>query len=291
MRKTLYKKVNSEEHHIKPGYKIIRSLNKISIISKSVNEIKRLNNNLSKFLEMRGLIPKTTEKYYNKQLDYIELYFWSLVKTNSGKFQLKLRLDTIRKYRRNIKVIIKRNIDKPVYELIKKLNYRISHWMNKVKLEGLYTNDIEHLDIYIYKLLWKWSRKRHPRRPNTWIYNKYWKKILGSWKFFGINNNNGTIILLRSHNTSRNFSSSTVSCLFNPFLIINKEKLDQIQYNRLKYTTSGLFGVIWKKQIGKCYYCKRILDPLQISENIIKRLDKNYKIENPRYIVTHRHCC
>ena len=55
------------------------------------------------------------------------------------------------------------------------------------------------LDVYLYRLLWKWAKRRHPRRNNTWIYSKYWKVFGGIWSFYVVNNLNGELTFLNSH--------------------------------------------------------------------------------------------
>ena len=43
---------------------------------------------------------------------------------------------------------------------------------------------MQNLDIFLYKLLWNSLRRIHPRRPKTWIYNKYWIFKEGFSHFF-----------------------------------------------------------------------------------------------------------
>ena len=68
-------------------------------------------------------------------------------------------------------------------ELIRKLNPVIIGWANYHK--GNVAKEVfATIKNYIFKRLWKWAKKRHRNKGNTWIKDKYWQNVgTSNWVF------------------------------------------------------------------------------------------------------------
>jgi RNA-directed DNA polymerase len=143
---------------------------------------------LYKFLYLRGL-------YLTRNSIYFDLFSSFEGFTTFGWFFKVFRFYSVvgraenkclKIQKTKLKSVIKNFNNLPVIKLIKYLNLLISNWSNIYNLTDFLYDTCNELDIYLNKLLWKWARRRHPRRPNVWIYSRYWKCFLGKWKFFNI---------------------------------------------------------------------------------------------------------
>lgn len=162
----------------------------------------------------------------------------------------------IRDHKRRLKLLVK-DFSLNLFFSLKNLNLLILNWINSFYFSDFSFDIFSEIDIYLYKLLWKWARRRHPRRPRTWIYNKYWKFYLGSWKFFVFDLFLGKFLFLISHSFS-NFKFYRLPTSLNAFNKFNNLKLNNLWFIKCMFSLRGLFKFLWKKQFGRCFLCNRV---------------------------------
>lgn len=182
---------------------------------------------------------------------------WSFVRSKSGSFLDECNKNYLKNYKRIIKGIIKNSKNNSIFELIKLLNSEIIEWKLYFKISSLYSITANELDIYLNKILWNFVKHYHPRRTNTWIYNKYWKNFNGTWKFFSINSGSGKFLILMSHNSKRKFKIHyRIHSLLNVFNLFNKRKFFKINFKKSQYNFIGIYSFLYNKQKGICVHCK-----------------------------------
>jgi RNA-directed DNA polymerase len=84
---------------------------------------------------------------------------------------------------RNIGTIFRKFVSAPIEALIKKLNQILRGWANYHR-HIVASRAFSRVDNYVYKMLWKMLRKRHPKKSKKWLYRKYWltsdnKRVFG----------------------------------------------------------------------------------------------------------------
>lgn len=82
-----------------------------------------------------------------------------------------------RNYKRKLKAIVKESFNLSIFVLIKILNKEIENFKFVHSFLASYVTLSQELDCYTYKLLWRFVKRCHPRRSNTWIYGKFWKSF------------------------------------------------------------------------------------------------------------------
>ena len=120
----------------------------------------------------------------------------------------------------------------------------------------------------IFKILWRWSRRRHPNKSSGWVRNKYFRRINGvSWIF---------ACEVKKPNKKKDKNEVVVYKLADPAKVPIKRhvkiRFEANPYDkqwesyfekRLKYKMyNSLSGdkklqIIWNKQKGKCPVCKQ----------------------------------
>ena len=137
---------------------------------------------ITEFLSKRGLElseEKTLITHINDGFDFlgvnIKMYKDKLL-TKPSKKNFKVIVDKIRK-------VIKENPSMKQEILIRKLNPIITGWINYQKY-NVSSKAFEKLDYEVYKCLWKWCVRRHPKKSRKWIAKKYFH-IIGNrtWTF------------------------------------------------------------------------------------------------------------
>ena len=82
-----------------------------------------------------------------------------------------------------IREIIKKNPSMKQEDLIRKLNPVIRGWVNFQKY-NVSSQAFERFDFDVWRCLWQWCKRRHPKKSHKWIAKKYFKRIgTRSWTF------------------------------------------------------------------------------------------------------------
>lgn len=213
---------------------------------------------IKKFLRERGLF--LDDASFLLRSIYQGIYFldWKFYRSWNNIFINILSDITIREYKLKLKNIIKASSSYSSYLFLKILNNEIYLWSLRIKNSSNFDFICSDLDLYLYKILWKWARRRHARRSNTWIYYKYWKFVLGRWRFCLFDSRSGKVVFLRYHIFSCSKSYILPSSL-NIFNVFNQKKIYYIFFHKFLSALEGIYFLLWKKQYGLCFVCHKTL--------------------------------
>nr|YP_009503371.1 roaA [Euglena clara]AXA45463.1 roaA [Euglena clara] len=145
-------------------------------------------------------------------------------------------------------------------------------------------------DFYLYKSLWKFVKKFHPRRSNKWIYLKYWKNFGGLWKFLSIYN--GKVYILKAHSC---FVGQIKTYRFPASLsIFNSKHYRKRLFLLLKKTCvdfKSTFGVLYNRQKGVCYvcHCPIAFNSFRVVRNLLNPSRNSYFFLSDLYLI-HIYC-
>ena len=93
-----------------------------------------------------------------------------------NKFIIKPRKEKIKKFIKNISfIVLKKGKTATQDEIIKELNKKIKEFYiynEKIICKKIFSD----LDYIIFKILYKWAKRRHPRKSKKWVIEKYWKE-------------------------------------------------------------------------------------------------------------------
>ncbi len=138
-------------------------------IAKEVKEL------IKDFLKYRGLElsdVKTLITHIDNGFDFLG---WNFRKYN-GKLIVKPSKNSIDKFTERISDTIKEGKAWKQETLIAALNPKITGWTNYN--QSVVSGEIFHrLDSRIWGMLWHWAKRRHPKKSNHWITDKYWHSV------------------------------------------------------------------------------------------------------------------
>lgn len=222
---------------------------------------------IKEFLKTRGLELSDEKTVVTHINDGFDMLGWTFRKWN-GKLIVKPSKKSIQAIVRNLSdTILKRGKAWNQDVLIMKLNQQIRGWTNYH--QSVCANEaFAHLDYILYELLWRWAKRRHPKKGQWWISTKYWhRRGTQNWVF-----STDTKELIRVDHTPI-VRHTKVRETANPFL--DTEYFKQRKFNQGMKKLSGRFKLIWKNQDGCCYHCGM---PLDISEEreIFFKVPKSY---------------
>ncbi len=107
------------------------------------------------------------------------------IRKYDGKLLIKPSLKSIKTLLRKIRNIVKANLQAKVENLIRLLNPIIRGWVQyhrHVVSKAVFSA----IDHFIFKILWRWARRRHRNKSAHWVKDKYFRSHKGrNWIFFG----------------------------------------------------------------------------------------------------------
>jgi RNA-directed DNA polymerase len=255
----------------KPTHKVnfVRYADDFIITGRSKEQLETLVTPVvEQFLIERGLVlskAKTRITHIDSGFDFLGQ---NIRKYNGGKkCFIKPSKSSLCKVIRKIRKIVKDNKMIKQELLITMLNPIIRGW-TAYHRHIVAKESFSKLRHEIFKILWHWSKRRHPNKGKGWVMNKYFKRVRGdSWRF-----------ACESKNSKKqsNKNEPVIYKLIDPTKLPIKRHIKILSeanpYNkqwesyfekRLKYkmyhSLSGdrKLQIMWNKQKGICPVCKQ----------------------------------
>src|SRR5208283_2762769 len=134
------------------------------------NEVKPL---VEKFLSTRGLAlspEKTGITHIDEGFDFLGVN----IRKYSGKLLVKPAKKNVKACLDKIRKLIKDNKSAKQINLIMTLNPIIKGWANYHRSAAA-KETFMRVDFEIWRVLWRWAKRRHPSKSTAWIKEKYFK--------------------------------------------------------------------------------------------------------------------
>ncbi len=171
----------------------------ITGISKELleNEVKPI---VEAFMAERGLAlsaEKTLTTHISDGFDFLG----QNVRKYNGKLLIKPARKNLHAFLKEVRQVVRSHKTVPAHALIAMLNPKIRGWANYHR--GVVAKEtFNYVDYRIWKLLWKWCRRRHKNRRKRWVRRKYFGSVRNrNWVFYGIGPRGGRINLLYANDT------------------------------------------------------------------------------------------
>ena len=135
------------------------------------------------FLAERGLQLSTEKTRITHVEEGFDFLGWNFRRYSNGKFLIKPSKKNAQAFYRKVKEVISTNKTAKQENLIGLLNPILRGWANyhsPVVAKAAFSR-VEHLT---FRALWRWSKRRHPRKNAAWVRKKYFPAIATrSWVF------------------------------------------------------------------------------------------------------------
>ena len=137
---------------------------------------------LRRFLDIRGIqLNEEKTKITTKREGFNFLGF--TIEQPRKKLYLKPQDEKVKKFLNRLREIVWSNKQMEQRKLIRKLNPVLRGWAMYYRYSDAY-KAFERVDYELWRLLWRWSKRRHPKKGKKWILNKYFGEIgKTKWSF------------------------------------------------------------------------------------------------------------
>ena len=104
-------------------------------------------------------------------------------KYRNGKLIQKPAKDSVKKFLKDIRETIKQNKTAKTESLIRLLNPKITGWANYHR-HYCSKRTFGYIGNQLFPVLWRWAKRRHPRKGSLWVSKKYYRhKGNQHWRF------------------------------------------------------------------------------------------------------------
>jgi len=248
----------SSPRRSKSQVNIVRYADDFVITGRTEQHLKEAEIIIKEFLEERGLTlspEKTRVAHIDEGFDFLG---WNFRKYG-GKLLVKPAEKNARNHVRKIREIVHGMNTAKQEDLIACLNPIIKGWANyhSSQVSSEIFQEIDHL---IWQGLWKWARRRHPKKSRTWIKNRYFQQQGHRDWIFGVRRkteNGDEVCKLALHANTPIRRHVKVKAEANPFDPTWEAYFEE---REILLTRKALFGrikTLWERQEGICPNCQQ----------------------------------
>lgn len=254
-----YKRICRKGKHYSPMVNLVRYADDFIVTSAEKEVLEReIKPMLVEFLAERGLElseEKTVITHIDDGFDFLGFNirkFKGVLLTQPSKKCVKKFLDGIR-------YTIDSNKSCRQETLIRLLNPKITGWANYYRC-GASSKTFQRVDDQIFRKLWQWAKRRHPKKGKRWIANKYFHFYkTRRWRFVVESEKNGRkdIFPLKLAFETKILRHKKIKSEANPFDAEWKEYFEERMTYKMLLSLKGRKSLLymWNKQERKCPLC------------------------------------
>ncbi len=241
------------------------------------NEVRPL---VETYLQERGLAlspEKTRITPIETGFDFLGQY---VRKYHDGKIIVKPSAKNKRTFLSKVRQVIKGHAQAKAGNLIRMLNPIIRGWANYHRHANSKQTFVK-VDHAIFQALWRWARRRHPKKPQRWVKEKYFHRIDQRHRVFcgvGVGRNgkpmpvrlfNAADVKIKRHIKIKG-KANPYDPEWEPYF---EQRLGLKMASDLKGRRQLLY--LWREQDGLCPVCQQKITKLTgwHSHHIVRRVD------------------
>ena len=255
---TKNKRVNRKYEKYSPMVNMVRYADDFIITGRTKETLEDIKPMLVEFLSERGLElseEKTLITHIDDGFDFLGFNirkFKGVLLTQPSKKSVKKFLDSIR-------YVIDSNKSCKQETLIRLLNPKIIGWANYYRC-GASSTTFQKVDNQIFQKLWRWAKRRHPKKGKRWIANKYFHFYkTRRWTFLvkSIKKGKVDIFPLKVIFDTKIIRHKKIKSEANPFDIEWKSYFEERMTYKMLLSLKGRKSLLymWNKQEHKCPLC------------------------------------
>ncbi len=211
---------------------------------------------LTEFLAGRGLElseAKTRTVHIDDGFDFLG---FNLRHFPNGKLLARPQKEKVALHHRRLSTFFRGNRQMPTAEVIKQLSPVIRGWCNYYRY-AVAKRTFAVLDHHIWRITYKWAKRRHPRKNRRWVVNHYYGVDQGrGWDLWDGRNR------LPRHNETRVSRFVKVRGKASPFDPSLRAYWEDRRTRRLMREASHFHRIhLLQRQAGRCAACKAVFDP------------------------------
>jgi RNA-directed DNA polymerase len=239
-------------------YGFIRYADDFIITASTKEDIEVILPHIKEWLKQRGLElneEKTRIVQRQKGFDFLGFN----IRAYDGKCLIKPQKEKVKAFLYKVRTWLKENKTVKPKTVIEALNPIIRGWANYYR-HFVSSKTFNKVDDEIWKAIWKWCLRRHPKKSKVWVKEKYYQTIKGrQWTFTAQTNKRGkhrmkTLTRATEVNIVRHTKVKGKASPDDPTLREYWEKR-QVEYGKNYFSKGTKYYRIAQRQKWKCPIC------------------------------------
>lgn len=187
---TLSQHIKAKEYTLKSGksagkvkwmklsrYGYIRYADDFVVTAETREEIEDILPTIKVFLTERGLALNEEKTQIRKLSDGFNFLGFN-IRQYGGKCLIKPQKEKVIAKLREIKAWLKSHKTIKTESVIQYLNPILRGWANYYR-HGVSSETFQTFGNILWRMLWKWAKRRHPKKSAKWVKSKYFKRVNG----------------------------------------------------------------------------------------------------------------
>src|SRR5215469_13042992 len=208
------------------------------------------------FLQQRGLTlspEKTLITHIDQGVDFLGQH----LRKYGGKLLITPSKKSVHTFLDKARTLLSENKQATAGNLISQLNPLLRGWA-RYHRHVVSANTFAAVDAALFRAIWHWAKRRHPKRNAVWVRQKYFQNRPGrAWTFEGeVNDVTGTTshVWLFSARQMPIRRHIKVRKDANPYDPAWEEYFEE-RWRRHAFGEGGKYLTLWEEQQGKCVIC------------------------------------
>ena len=243
---------------------VVRYADDFLVMARTKDQCLKAKERLNNWLQERGLTlseKKTSIKHIDEGVDFLgfNIRQYKNLKRKTGKVvSIKPSKESIKRFKREVKILWRKALGKPLVNVIKQINQKIIGWGNyyhHVKSSKTYRS----LDNWMWGRQERYTTRMHPLKAWWWKKKRYWGYIPNRkdrWVFM----DKTTKSYLKKLSWIPIIRNIGVKSRNSPDDGTLKQYWKMRQERKRKYRNNSIRGKIWKRQKGLCLICQDHID-------------------------------
>lgn len=177
----------------------------------------------------------------------------------NGKLLIKPSKKNVKTFLEKVKLAIKERTAAPAIDLTQKLAPMIRGWAMYHR-HVVSKQTFQHVDNQIWRMLWKWARRRHAHKKNTmWVKKRYFMRHKRQdWTFFAKDKEGNTETIFKASDVKIQ-RHVKIKATANPYDKEEELYFEQRIENQMLNKLMGkrMLRYLYDRQKGCCLVCKR----------------------------------
>lgn len=206
---------------------------------------------VERFLKIRGLSLSKEKTHITHIKDGFEFLGFHIKKFDN-KLLIKPAKSKIKQLLQKVKGITQTSMSADI--VIARLNPVIRGWANYYRHVAS-SRSFSYVDHHIWRIIWVWAKRRHPKKGLKWIKKKYFKTSNRSkWEFVGTTEKQKNVFLVKCRSFKIKLHVK-IRSKANPYDPDFTEYFEKRQHEAKAFLRSKTLQKLWTIQNGRCPIC------------------------------------